>query len=237
MVQARQQDRPPPATGARGRKRIVIRNTAGSPKAATARADVTEVAVSKSRFDRIAGKPRLISMLIAGYADTVAKAKKTGRPVTVTFRVSPDGDAEPVGALPEPDELEVALAAARARGQAQVSEILRGEDMLTARDFGALIGASHETVNAKRKRFEVLGLEGATRGVKYPRWQVTDAGLPLPGLPQLFSTLGDQPWTVYRFLRTAHPELGGHTALDALKAGQVDAVLGVAHNQVAGVFS
>jgi hypothetical protein len=73
--------------------------------------------------------------------------------------------------------------------------------------------------------------------VKYPRWQVTDAGLPLPGLPRLFEILGEQPWTVYRFPRTAHAELGGRTALDALKAGQVDAVVGVAKSQAAGAFA
>lgn len=70
--------------------------------------------------------------------------------------------------------------------------------MRITRDFGPLIGASHETVNIKRKTGKVLGLEGAKRGVKDPRWQVTDAGLPLPGLAALFAALGKQPWTVYR---------------------------------------
>lgn len=107
-------------------------------------------------------------------------------------------------------------------------------------EAGPLIGASHETVNTKRKRHEVLGLEGATRGVKYPRWQVTDSGLPLPGLPKLFEVLGEQPWIVFRFLKTPHAELGGKTALDVLKTGRVDAVdtvVGVAENQAAGAFS
>ncbi|MDN2764734.1 DUF2384 domain-containing protein, partial [Campylobacter jejuni] len=62
-------------------------------------------------------------------------------------------------------------------------------------------------------------------------------GLPLPSLPQLFAVLGEKPWTVYRFLRTAHAELGGRTALEALKAGQSEAVLGVAQNQIAGHFA
>jgi hypothetical protein len=152
--------------------------------------------------------------------------------------VTPNGDAEPVAEKPAGDDfLDLALATAKARGQASVTNILTGADMLTARDFGPLIGASHETVSTKRKRHEVLGLQGATRGVKYPRWQVTDAGLPLPGLPRLFEILGEQPWTVYRFPRTAHAELGGRTALDALKAGQVDAVVGVAKSQAAGAFA
>ena len=117
-----------------------------------------------------------------------------------------------------------------------MTEILKGEDMLTAGEFGKLIGASHETVNVKRRRFEVLGLEGATGGVRYPRWQVVDGGLLLPGLKQLFATVG-AAWTVYRFLCTTHAELAGCTGLDALKKGQVDAALSVARNQVAGTFS
>lgn len=64
-----------------------------------------------------------------------------------------------------------------------------------------------------------------------------ETGMPLPGLARVFHALGGQPWTVYRFLRAAHAELGGKTALDALKAGQVEAVLGVAENQAAGAFA
>jgi len=236
MAQPREQDRPTPAK--RRRKRIVVRTGTGKLVAVKAGGDVTEVPVSKLRFDRISSYARPLSKVLAGYAYTVARAKRTGRFQTVTFRISPDGEAVPVATTPPAgNPLDIALAAAKARGQAKVTDILKGEDMLGAREFGPLIGASHETVNVKRKKGEVLGLEGATRGFKYPRWQVTDAGLPLPGLPDLFEVLGEQPWTVYRFLRTAHAELGGRTALDALKAGQVAAALGAARNQAAGVFA
>lgn len=71
--------------------------------------------------------------------------------------------------------------------------------------------------------------------MKYPRWQATDAGVPLPGLARLFDVLGEHPWTIYRFLRTAHADLGGRTALDVFKAGQVEAVVGVAENLAAGL--
>ena len=192
--------------------------------------------VSKPRFKRLLGKRRLIGKLLADYADTLAQAEREGRVATMTLQVSPDGKTQLVKPTAQEDAFDSALAAAKARGQRKVADILKSEEMLTARDFGLLIGASHETVNAKRKKGDLLGLEGATRGVKYPRWQVTDAGLPLPGLADLFAVLGKQPWTVYRFLRTIHAELDGHTALDALMAGQVEAVLGAARNQTAGVF-
>ncbi|OYX11224.1 MAG: hypothetical protein B7Z15_12215 [Rhizobiales bacterium 32-66-8] len=202
---------------------------------------VAEAPVSKERLPRIAGKMHVVGKVISGYADAAAKAKRTGKPLIVTYRVTPDGKAEAVSEAPaDPPPigpLDAALARARTRGAAKAADILKGADMLTARDFGPLIGASHETVNAKRKRHEVLGLEGATRGVKYPRWQVTETGLPLPGLAQLFEVLGPQPWTVFRFLRTELAELGGDTALDALKAGRIDDVLGAAKNQATGAFS
>lgn len=237
MAQTREQDQSPPVKPTRARNRVVVSpNGVENAKGVNSSSDVAEVRISKTRFERIVGKPRLIRQLLVDYADTLAQAEREGRVATMTLQVSPDGKTQLIKAAAKGDVLDVALAAAKARGQHKVTDILKGEDMLTTRDFGPLIGASHETVNVKRKTGEILGLEGATRGVKYPRWQVTDAGLPLPGLAALFAALGKQPWTVYRFLRAAHPELGGRTALDALKAGQVEAVLGAARNQAAGVF-
>jgi hypothetical protein len=236
MAQAHEQDRPARVKKPPVQNRVIVRSAAVKAAAMKSNAGVTEVLISEVRFQRIAGKPRPLEKILAGYADSVSKAVQAGHFVTFSFRVSPDGDAEPVSFTNEGDELDAALVAARARGQAKVTEILKGEDMLTASEFGKLIGASHETVNVKRKRSEVLGLEGATRGVKYPRWQVIDGGLLLPGLQQLFATVG-APWTVYRFLCTTHAELAGRTGLDALREGQVEAALGVARNQVAGTFT
>ncbi|MHB8286060.1 MAG: hypothetical protein ACYDD1_15480 [Caulobacteraceae bacterium] len=242
MTQAREHARAAPQKRASGDKAQAVRNgSTGAFVHVQSGDDVTEVPVTRVRYGRIANKKAALTKVIAKYADTAAKAKRTGKVFIVTYRVSPNGKIEVVREAPaeQPagDPLDAALARAKGRGVAKVADVLKGADMLTARDFGPLISASHETVNAKRKRHEVLGLEGATRGVKYPRWQVTDAGLPLPGLARLFAVLGDQPWTIFRFLRTAHAELGGRTGLDALKAEQVDAVVHVAENQAAGAFS
>ncbi len=242
MAQVREQDRQASAKRSRAVKVDVVRvASTGQVMLVQAGEVVGKVQVSKARFDRIVQGKHVVGKVISGYADAAAKAKRTGKAFTITYRITPDGRAEAVTWSRAPTTsagpLDAALARAKARGATKVSDILKGADMLTARDFGPLIGASHETVNAKRKRHEVLGLEGATRGVKYPRWQVTDAGLPLPGLPKLFEILGAQPWTVFRFLKTRHAELGGKTALELLKAGQVDAVVGVAENQASGAFS
>lgn len=244
MAQAREQHRQATAKRSRIAKAAARSASSGQFLRVHADDDVTEIPVSKVRYGRIVNRSRVLGKVIAGYADAAAKAKRTGKAYVITYVVTPDGKAEAMAeapAEPPPEgSLDAAVARAKARGAIKAAEILKGPDMLTARDFGPLIGASHETVNTKRKRHEVLGLEGATRGVKYPRWQVTDTGLPLPGLPKLFEVLGEQPWTVFRFLKTPHAELGGKTALDVLKTGRVDAVdtvVGVAENQAAGAFS
>ena len=241
MAQARETVRP--TTLKRSRTKAETAQTATTSQVVVVHSgkNVAEVPVSKARFKRIATKKGALGRLIAGYADTAAKAELTGQTFLVTYSVTPDGTAEAVSEAPAEEAtggpLDAAIARAKARGATKVADILKGADMLTAREFGPLIGASHETVNAKRKRDEVLGLEGATRGVKYPSWQVTNAGLPLPGLARLFAVLGEQPWTVFRFLLTAHAELSGRTALDAMKSGQVDAVVEVADNLTTGTFS
>jgi len=236
MSQVRRQQRLAPAGKRRFRKRIV-RNPAtgeiaiiriGKHEIKLPVSDVVMKMISKRK------KGSVFSKLLAGYVDIAEKAARAGRTVDYTVRVTPEGDAEPVA---KPDALDAALSAAKRRGQAKVAEILKGDDMLTASDFGSLIGTSHETVNVRRRRGEILGLQAATRAVRYPAWQVTDAGLLLPGLPHLFEMLGQQPWAVFRFLRTAHAELDGRTALDALKAGEEIAVLDVARNQAKGVFT
>jgi hypothetical protein len=237
MAHPRELDRTTPAEPPRTGETVVMDTPRSKSVRVTAGDFVTEVPVSKVRYARIAAKPRVIGRVLAEYADAAAKAKRTGKSYAITFRVMPDGKVESIAETQTGDPLDIALAAAKARGQAKVADVLKSADMLTAREFASLIGASHETVNVKRKKGGVLGLEGATRGFRYPRWQVTDAGLPLPGLPKLFAVLGEQPWTLYRFLRTAHAELGGCTAADALKADKVEAVLGVARNQAAGVFA
>jgi hypothetical protein len=134
------------------------------------------------------------------------------------------------------EDLDAALAEARGRGVSRAVEILSGRDMLSAADFAKFIGVSREAVRAKHQRNEVLGLKGAKRGLRFPKWQVTSDGGLLPELPQIFDVLGGDSWTVYRFLTQHHPELEGDTALSALQRGKVDKVLAAAENTV-GAFS
>lgn len=129
------------------------------------------------------------------------------------------------------------LEAARERGEVVKDQLLRDPDMLSTAELAKRLGMSEEGIRLKRKRHEVLGLEFARRGIRYPSWQLLGDGQLLPQLPRLFSILGNNPWTVYRFLLQRHPELGGTRALDALKHGKVEGVLAAAENTVSGGFS
>ena len=129
------------------------------------------------------------------------------------------------------DDLSHALRAARTRGRALVAELLRGQDMLTTEEFGKLIGVTRDILNEKRKRQEILALEGAGRGrPRFPKWQIGKDGKPFRALPQLFDRLGGNPWTVYRFLVQHHPELNGLTGVEALQRGRTNRVLDAAES-------
>jgi hypothetical protein len=91
-------------------------------------------------------------------------------------------------------------------------------------------------VNAWRHKNQVLGLEGATRGFRFPEWQVGPDGKPFRALPQLFDCLGGDVWAVYRFLVQHHPELGGMTGKEALQKGRVKQVVEAAES-VAQAFA
>lgn len=132
--------------------------------------------------------------------------------------------------------LEAALAEARHRGAARAAEVLAGPDMLSVEDFAGLIGVTREAVRQKLKRREVLGLQGAKRGVRYPVWQLTDEGRILPGLRELYGLFGDSAWAVFRFLVEPAAALRGRTPRDCLRQGETAAVLDLAESQARGDF-
>lgn len=108
--------------------------------------------------------------------------------------------------------------------------------MLSASGFAKFIGASRELSGQKHQRHEVLGLKGAKRGLRFPKWQVTFNGVLLPELPELFDVRGGDSWTVYRFLTEDHPELEGNTALRRCSVVRSARVLVAAEN-TGGRFS
>jgi hypothetical protein len=134
------------------------------------------------------------------------------------------------------DALAGALAEARGRGAARAAEILAGRDMLSADDFARLIGVTREAVRQKLRRHEIIGLQGAKRGVRYPAWQVSGDGALLPALPRLSAVLGESPWTLYRFLTQPNPAFKGKPPLDSLRTGRIEPVIAAAQSQARGDF-
>lgn len=186
--------------------------------------------------------------LLKGYGEAVAKSRAAGRTVSFRVEVDPTGGTT-VTPLETPldvaassvdvadGDLQRALDEARRRGRGQAAEILAAEDMLSADQFAVLLGTTRMTVNTKRQNHQVLGLEGAKRGFRFPVWQVDEDGKPFSALPALFERLGGGPWSVYRFLIQSHPELDGLTGCEALRRGKVDQALNVAESIAQGTFA
>lgn len=207
-------------------------------EAQAAAAQLAEIVVGKHSFQTLRQHKGGVQKVLTTYAEAIEKAEKFGRAFELVIKVHPDRTRPAVEEREAHyDALDDALAAARQRGARRVAEIMKSPDMLSARAFAPLIGASHETVNQKRKSGEILALDGATRGLRYPKWQVTDEGRLLPGLADLARELSGGPWTVYRFLLQGHPELEGKTGLEALKAGRRSEVVETARGVSQGTFA
>ncbi len=191
----------------------------------------------------LTSKPSRVKALLQGYDDAIVKSRTAGRQVSFRVDVDPEGETvvTPVDdtalvqtVVVEDDdthdpELSEALSAARARGKLKAAEILGGADMLNADDFARLLGISRVTVNAKRQSGQILGLDGAKRGFRFPEWQLDAEGKPYAALAPLQAKLGG-PWAVYRFLIQPHGELNGLTGRQALEQGKIEAALDAAES-------
>lgn len=192
-------------------------------------------------------------VLLERYQEAIARSRKIGHRVSFRVEVDPAAGAQTITPVEEqsiashdmfpvedsgkPDaELEAALAEARERGRKRVAEIVAGEDMLSAEAFAKLLGTSRVTVNAKRQSGQVLGIDGAKRGFRFPVWQLDKDGRPFGALPALHATLGNSAWAVYRFLVSRHGGLDGRTGLRALQQGDDASVLAVADGMARGDF-
>lgn len=202
---------------------------------------------------KLASKSDFKKVLLERYQEAVARSRKFGHRVSFRVEVDPSagaptitpveeqpigsGDAFPIANRGKPDaELDAALAEARERGRKRVAEIVAGEDMLSADAFAKLLGTSRVTVNAKRQSGQVLGIDGAKRGFRFPVWQLDKNGRPFGALPALHAMLGNSAWAVYRFLASRHGALDGRTGLRALQQGDDASVLAAAEGLARGDF-
>ena len=225
-----------------GRKSVavVLHKASGKP------IDPVSIELRAKAFETVARQPGPTKTLIEAFGDALERSRRTGEVVKFVVAVEPRGRSKitPVGEAPQPepapeltDDLDRALEVARTRGRIRAAEILSGDDMLSAEQFAELIGTSRVTVNAKRQNNQVLGLDGAKRGFRFPAWQLDRDGKPFAAIPALFDRLGGGPWAVYRFLVQHHPELDGLTGIEALQRGKTAQVIEVAEGVAQGTFA
>ncbi|WP_247480891.1 XRE family transcriptional regulator [Bradyrhizobium sp. 144] len=210
---------------------------------------VPDIKVNASRIaaKAMALNPKDVRLLVERYGEALEKSSKAGRPFSFRVNVDPTGNAvaapveqvtskESVETGEESDlELGLALAAARDRGRIRAAEILSGKDMCSADELAELLHTTRVTINAKRQNGQLLGLDGATRGFRFPVWQLNRDGKPYPELPALRERLGG-PWAIFRFLVQVHDELDGLTGREALERGQGEALLAAAESVGRGDF-
>lgn len=237
-------------THAKGVKGSIVRPTATSAMlvrsgSAPSNKGGFAISVPPSVLKTLSVRQPTIKRLMETLGQTIERNQKSGRPGGFTVMIDAEGNPE-FSALPdavtekpmgEDDRLDDALRAARERGRLRAAEILDQADMFTAEEFAERLGVSRVTVNARRQKHELLGLDGAKRGFRFPAWQVDEDGKPLGALPQLFELLGDSPWGVYRFLTQRHAVLNGATGREALSRGKTKQVLQAAESLAQGNFS
>jgi hypothetical protein len=244
----------PGAKTAARRIKVASKRRAGrKPLLKTARTISVEVSELSERGTRGAGWKAKLSIDKAPRGKKApGKSKVAMKPKgrvggSVSLELKPDlarkvltGKTVRVEIKPPTERISAALAAAlgeaRERAEPSIGDLFAGPAMLSSDEFAKRLGVSRETVNQKRKRCEVIGLDGNARGFRYPEWQLIK-GRPIPRLRELFARLENDAWAVYRFLTTPQPALGGETGVDAMRGKRTDQVLAVAQEMSQGAFS
>lgn len=98
------------------------------------------------------------------------------------------------------------------------------------------LGATRETINAWRKEGRLLGVEGAKRGVRYPKGQIGPNFAPLP-VDVIITSLDGDHWAAWRFLAGSVPELGGATGFALLRAHKAEQLRRVLEARAYGAFT
>ena len=107
---------------------------------------------------------------------------------------------------------------------------------MSSDEIAARLNTSREAISAWRKEGQLLGVESAKRGLRYPAEQLgpNDAPLPVGDIIREFD--GDH-WAAWRFLAMPVHGLGGATGFELLRAGKLGALKAVLEGRAYGAFS
>jgi hypothetical protein len=121
------------------------------------------------------------------------------------------------------------LAASRIEGLIYRRELLeRAGGVLGGVEAGRLLGLTRAAVDKQRRRGQLLAVDIGRPGWCYPAFQFTGDGT-LAGLAEVLEALRlPDGWAVLAFFLEEAEELGGRTPAEALAAGDLEAVVGVA---------
>jgi biotin operon repressor len=137
-----------------------------------------------------------------------------------------------------PGQNAAALARAFDRAEERKSELLQRADMLNGEQLAAELGLSRATVDNRRQEGKLLALEfGSKRGFRFPQWQrdlveERDARASFEAVLHRLAAVG--AWSRYRFFVQSSPQLEGRTPVEALRAGEGEAVLLAAESWARG---
>jgi len=99
---------------------------------------------------------------------------------------------------------------------------------LTASQVAEALGISRQMVDKRRRAGKLLAVTTGRHGYRYPVWQLDESGV-VPALEDVLKVLAPHDeWMQVAFFVSKDPRLANRTPLDALKAGDSDAVLDAA---------
>jgi hypothetical protein len=152
--------------------------------------------------------------------ETVADALSAGTDLLAVVRLFEQPEA--IETLKQSDP----LAPARLRGiEAREKLIDLAGGTLSGEEVARALGLTRQAVDKRRRSRRLFAISLGKRGHRYPAFQLTD-GRPLPGLDAVLAALrGHDAWTQLAFFVNGRPDLNGRSPIDALRRGDVHAVL------------
>ncbi len=96
-------------------------------------------------------------------------------------------------------------------------EVLDADEMVTSVQLGKLLNASRHEIIDKVKKNSVLALQGNTRGLRFPAWQLDAKNRVLKGIKELLECLDGDHWAAYRYLSNFYPDGTGRKGYQVLQ--------------------